>query len=189
MNNPFINRGGGREGRKVVWRRNAAVEISCDSYVVISRERRELRKSHAACRQDRYKHGGDGQVLPPVSVHRLWPSDRDDACSGCPRRAVFSGEKEICHCFLSQLHSSLIEHKHLLWSLPIPEPIWDVGARNIPSSWEIALASAAHLHLIDSGRQIRSVCGDHRPPPFFCSPADHPIVIGRNRKFDAWAAV
>ena len=48
--------------------------------MVISRVREELRKSHAACRQDRYKHGGDGQVLPPVSVHRLWPSDRD-ACS------------------------------------------------------------------------------------------------------------
>lgn len=99
------------------------------------------------------------------------------APSGCPRRAVFSGEKEICHCFLSQLHSSLIEHKHLFWSLPIPEPIWDVGARNIPSSWEIALASAAHLHLIDSGRRIRSVCGDRRPYPSFFFP-------GRGRSSD-----
>ena len=152
-------------GGKVVWRRNAAVEISCDSYVVISRVREELRKSHAACRQDRNKHGGDGQVRPSVSVHRPWPSDRDDACSGCPRRAVFSGEKEICHCFLSQLHSSLIEHKHLLWSLPIPEPIWDVGARNIPSSsWEIALASIGCTFTSHRLRPPDPLCL-RRPPP------------------------
>ena len=39
LNNPFIN----GEGGKLVWRRNAAVEISCDSYVVIGRQREERR--------------------------------------------------------------------------------------------------------------------------------------------------
>ena len=79
--------------------------------------------------------------------------------------------RQIGHCFLSQLHSSLIEHKHpsIHPSLPIPDPRWDIGARDGntarvspsvlgPESLRLA---AAHLHLIDFGR-IRSVCDDRR---------------------------
>ena len=100
-----------------------------------------------------------------------------DACSGCPRREVFSGEKEICHCFLSQLHSSLIEHKHLLWSLPIPEPIWDVGARNIPSSWEIALASIGCTFTSHRLRPPDPLCLRRpSPPSSLLLPRPRPII-------------